>query len=74
MVVWAGQGTTFVRCPLEPRDNRESKWRRKGKQKKEGIGESRRKKEGKRRNTAMTVRRGHEDSKGRAVCFDGVGA
>ena len=21
MTVWAGQGTTFVRCPLEPRDN-----------------------------------------------------
>ena len=20
--VWAGQGTTFVRCPLEPRDSR----------------------------------------------------
>ena len=30
MAVWAGQGTTFVRFPLEPRDNRKRKWTKKG--------------------------------------------
>ena len=38
MVIWEDEGTAFGRCPLEPRDNRERKWRRKGKQKKEGGG------------------------------------